>query len=260
LGVVLALLALGISDMTVFAWLYLLSALAGLFFGLHLLRAQLGPLMSLVRPTLSDFGDAGAFLLLDLNSRAAGALDKLFLLRLAGPNAVGLYSAGLRVIEAASMPFSALLRSIAPRLFRRENGLDSGPRADIVAVAAVVTALGLLVAVIVYALAPLLPVLLGSDWDKSVSVVRWLALFPLLYGLHHTLLTRVVGISSPRTRLWIELLGLVTSVLLYVFLIPGFGMLGAVLGQLGSHAMAILLAVAVLLRYRQTPPTTMTPL
>lgn len=260
LAVVLLLLFFGINDLSVFAWLYLMSTLAGLAFALRVLGGQLGGLTSLVRPSLSDFGDAGAFLLLDLNGRAAGALDKLFLLHLQGSHAVGLYSAGLRVIEAASMPFGALLRSVAPRLFRRENGADAGPRASMRAVAAAVTVLGLLIAGAVYLLAPLLPVLLGADWGKSVSIVRWLALFPLLYGLHHTLLTRVVGISSPRTRLWIELAGLITGVLLYAALIPCLGMLGAVLGQLGSHGVAILLALVVLLQRRQAPPPKALPL
>lgn len=248
---VLVLLWLDLNEMSVFAWLYLLSVLVGLIFGAYLYRARVGSLFSLVRPTWADFVDAGAFLLLDLKSRAAGALDKLFLLNMHGAQAVGLYSAGLRVIEAATLPFQAFLRSVAPRLFRRQNGVDSGPRASLGIVVGVISVLGLLVAVAIYLLAPFLPVLLGHDWSESVDVVRWLALFPLLYGLHHTLLVRVVGIASPGTRLGIELIGLLVGVLAYVLLIPGLGILGAVFGQIASHVMVILLATAFLLRHQQ---------
>jgi len=259
LAAVLLLLLLGVDSITVFSWLYLMATCVGLGFALRLLRSHLDTLLVVTRPSFADLRDASAFLLLDLNSRASGALDKVFLLNLQGTHSVGVYSAGLRVSEAATLPFGALLRSTAPRLFRRQNGVDSGPRTSTKVVAAVTVGLGTLVAAAIYLLAPLLPVLLGPDWKESVGIMRWLAFLPLLYGLHHTLLTRVVGIASAGTRLQIELLGLAASIVLYATLIPHLGMLGAVVGQLGNHAIAIVLALVVLLHLRRRAPQNIAP-
>lgn len=251
LGIVILFLLLHIDSIAIFTWLYLLTTLIGLFLGLWLLRLHLENILFTTLPSINDFRDGGAFLLLDLNSRATGALDRMFLFNFQGAELVGLYSAGLRVVEAAMLPFTALIRTIAPRLFRRENGLDSGPTISILISLVVTMALGILIAVVIYILAPVLPVLLGPEWVESVNVMRWLAFLPLLYGLHHTLLTRVVGIASPGTRLRIELAGLAISITLYITLIPSLGVLGAILGQLGSHAVTTLLAGSVLLYLHQ---------
>lgn len=138
----------------------------------------------LPRPVFSGFEFRQGFLLSLEFTSASGMrdLDKPVVLQLLGPVQAGIYTAAFRIIDAASTPVKAALYATYTRYFRHadkgaEHGIAFGLR-----VLPVISGLGLLVAVFVFLIAGYVPLLLGSDYEEAVGLIRILAIYPLLLG------------------------------------------------------------------------------
>jgi O-antigen/teichoic acid export membrane protein len=161
----------------------------------------------------------------------------------------GLYGAAYRIIMLAQVPVNALSHSTHLSFLERGRGdpVRMCVRYSAIALAyAVVAVIGLLV------LAPLVPLLLGSEFDGAASMIRWLTPIMLLGAVTpfpaNGLLT--YGRNPLRTKILAG--NAAFSVVLYILLIPPLAWQGAVLASIISEAtMTVTTWTALLLVRRQ---------
>ncbi|MFQ3612127.1 MAG: lipopolysaccharide biosynthesis protein [Cyanobacteriota bacterium] len=174
-------------------------------------------------------------------------LDKLLLPRLASAAAAGLYSAAYRLINFSQTPMIALLTSHFAEICRQgQKGLRHAWRYAwqlfpwVLGYGSLAT-LGL--ALGSYGI----PWVLGSAYQETALILRWLSPVVLLEGIH-LLLSHMLtgaGLQKPRSRLQLLALGL--NGLLNGVWIPIWGWRGAALATLLSEV-ALLLALLLLIR------------
>jgi O-antigen/teichoic acid export membrane protein len=196
------------------------------WYGLHL------------RPSLPDVGQlklgtsfavGGAAFMLQDN------IDKPLVLRLAGPDAAGTYTAGYRVVIVALMPIRALLMASFAQFFRvgtrgLRHSSELARRRLLPAAAYSIAA-----AVVLLASADLVARVFGEGFEETAEVVRWLALLPLIrscYVFVGDALTGA-GLQPQRTRLTVCATAL--NVILNLILIPEHSWRGAVIATLVSE-------------------------
>lgn len=152
----------------------------------------------------------------------------------------GLYGAAYRVVNLGMVPVSSLIDVTHRTFLEHEEGVKGQHLRRAVRFARVAGAYGAVVGVLLILMAPLLPIVVGDDFDGSVVMVRWLApivllramtMFPLnaLMGLGHTMLRSVVIVGNA-----------LVAVVLYVVLIPAHSWKGAVAGTLISETLEML--------------------
>jgi O-antigen/teichoic acid export membrane protein len=108
---------------------------------------------------------------------------------------------------------------------------------------------GLGAGVALYAIAPVLPHLLGRDFSTATGVVRWLAPLPLIQAAFYLGGDALTGAGYQRTRTVLQAGAAILNVCLCFWLIPGHSWRGAAwatLGSLGFLAAAMWVAVLVI--------------
>ncbi len=174
-------------------------------------------------------------------------LDKLLLPRLASAAAGGLYSAAYRVINFSQTPMIALLTSHFAELCRQgQKSLTQGCRYAWQLFPWVV-GYGSLAALGIALGSYGIPWVLGSAYQETALILRWLSPVILLEGIHLLLshLLTGAGLQKPRSRLQLLALGL--NGLLNAVWIPMWGWRGAALATLLSEV-ALVLALLLLIR------------
>lgn len=108
-------------------------------------------------------------------------IDKVMLGRLVPTlTATGIYAAAYRVIDVVLVPIRSLSQAAYPRFFKQgEYGVRSSVQVAL-RLLPPAAGYGALAAIMMFVVAPLLPRLLGHDFDQATEAVRWLSLLPLL--------------------------------------------------------------------------------
>ncbi|MFS8885002.1 lipopolysaccharide biosynthesis protein [Synechococcus sp. H70.2] len=179
-------------------------------------------------------------------------LDKLLLPRLASTAAGGLYSAAYRVINFSQTPMIALLTSHFAELCRQgQQGLSHGCRYAWQLFPWVV-GYGSLATVGVALGSYGIPWLLGSAYQETALILRWLSPVILLEGIHLLLshLLTSAGLQKLRSRR--QLAALVLNGALNGLWIPAWGWRGAALATLLSEVTLVL--ALLLLLWQQLGP------
>lgn len=178
-------------------------------------------------------------------------IDKTMLARLNTLEAVGIYGAAYRLIDVAFVPVSSLLAAAYPGFFRcGKDGLsasmDYGCRLlKRILPYSVFALIALCVA------APILPLVLGRQYDQVVQALRWLAILPLLKTLHYFVADSLTGAGFQGLRTLVQLGVAAFNVLINLWLIPSHGWRGAAWSSIASDgllALALWLTAAYLTR------------
>lgn len=162
----------------------------------------------------------------------------------------GLYGAAYRIIMMSQIPVNALLHSTHLSFLERD-GTDPvklcvkySKIAFVYAAAAVV---GLLV------LAPIVPFVLGSEFDGTTSMIRWLTPIVLLSAITSFPANGLLTYDRNALRTKIVASNAVFALILYIVLIPPFSWRGAIAATVISEiAMTVTTWAALLLVRRQT--------
>ena len=214
-------------------------------------RYALGPRGRSARPDRADLRE-GAYFALGLSANGVFTdADKALVARLASFEAAGAYTAGYRVVSFSFVPVLAMLNTAYVGFFRAgAEGVGSAsryarallPKAGLYSLA---------VGVGLFLIAPVIPVLLGSDYESAVRTVRMLSILPLLQTLTYFGGDALMGAGYLRLRAFLYWGGAVASVIAAVLLIPPFGTTGAALATLLASLLmagAVWLAIARLQR------------
>lgn len=185
-----------------------------------------------------DVREAAGFSLMRLVDNGLGALDKTLVLRLAGAEAAGIYTAAFRLVAVLALPVTSLAMAALPRLFRVDGHSHQG-RPFIQRLVVFSLGGGLIAMAGVFVLALCIPWLLGPSFAAAAGFARWLCLFPLLFGLS-TLGCNILIASKMRNyRIAVQLGGLATLAGAMALLVPRHGLAGAAVALLLAHGVIV---------------------
>jgi O-antigen/teichoic acid export membrane protein len=183
-------------------------------------------------------------------------IDKTMLARLGDLTSTGIYGAAYRIIDVTLVPLRSLLAAANPGFFRA--GHQGGVKETLrymrkMLFHSIGYALAVVIALLLFA--PIIPHILGSQYARSVSALRWLALLPLLKTVHSFFADALTGAGHQRTRTAIQILVAVFNVLINLWIIPAYSWVGAAWSSLASDGLLMCLmtlAVVTMLRKQES--------
>ena len=180
--------------------------------------------------------------------------DKALLTRLGSLQAAGIYTAAARIVEVAFIPVYSLLAAAYARFFTSGQQGVRGTWDLSRKLLPHALAYALLAGAALYALAPLLPWLLGAEFAESVQAIRWLAVVPLLMTLHRFVADSLTGAGWQAVRTHIEFGAAVFNVVLNLVLVPFFSWRGTAAVTIITELLLILLLASALRRIARQAP------
>ncbi|HEX3472624.1 MAG TPA: oligosaccharide flippase family protein [Silvibacterium sp.] len=218
-------------------------------------------LMALEKPTLKTSAiwpelKEGVFFSVGLSAQTVyNDIDKTMLAKLGDLSATGIYGAAYRIIDVSLVPLRSILSAANPGFFRaghhggiRETRRLMGRLLPKTIAYAVLASIALLV------FAPVVPHILGKEYERSVSALRWLAILPVLKTIHSFFADALTGAGYQRLRTIIQIAVAVFNILINLWIIPAYSWLGAAWSSIASDAALLcLLAVAITTLSRRQP-------
>jgi O-antigen/teichoic acid export membrane protein len=235
-------LVLMVAKSTPLVWgvLYLGSAAVGSAFALFLVGRELGQPKFRLQALYRDWWESLPFSL-GLSAQSWNDnLDKAMLARLATLEVTGVYGAAFRVVQVAFVPVDALMAAAYARFFQhgvqgiRATARFAGRLLSLGACYGFVAAAGL------YLIAPVLPTILGDEYYNAVTVLRWLALLPLLKAVQHFGSDALTGAGYVRVRTLAQIGVGAVNLFLNVRLIPKYSWRGAAVASIASDVLLAL--------------------
>lgn len=215
-----------VSSLTSWAMLYMIAAA-----GACLVSRRLAGLRML--PRVSGVGPRGnwrlglQFSVTQLAHGVVNDLDKVFLAAAGDLNVAGEYSAAYRILNLVYMPARAVQTWCYPKFFQHGAlGVHTIRRFGL-RVTAAASLYGLFAGVSLFLGAPLLPVILGSDYAGSVGYLRLLSVMPLLKCAQWFLGDTLSGFLAQRTRASIQLASALLTAGALVYAVPRYAAWGA---------------------------------
>jgi O-antigen/teichoic acid export membrane protein len=223
------------ADALLWTRIYWLSSLITAVVAFGLVTKLLGwPVFGRIR--MCDLMDGFSFSLSSSSISVYNDIDKTFLAGAGNLYAAGIYSAAYRIIDVATVPIYAIYTAATPRFFREgERGIGD---ALILANRLLrrTVPYGIAIALVLFAVSPLLPYLFGPSFRGSVEAMRWLCLLPLIRGLHYAWGTTITGSSSQWYRTSTQLGAAMANLILNALLIPRWSWRGAAIASLFTDA------------------------
>jgi O-antigen/teichoic acid export membrane protein len=180
-------------------------------------------------------------------------IDKIMLSRLADLAATGVYGAAYRVIDVTMTPVRSLAAAAYPHFFRK--GLDGMAQTYPYALSLIAktSIYGAMASAGLWLVAPIVPHILGSQYQAVVPAVRWLALIPLLRCIHSFMADALSGAGLQRIRTGIQVLVALINIGLNVVILPRYSWRGAAWTSLGCDGLLVALFWSTAFRYRRVP-------
>jgi O-antigen/teichoic acid export membrane protein len=222
------------------------AAVAGIALAVRLLGRRIAPTRRFVGPGRRLATYAGALLIVDAAFALFSNIDVLLIGAYLGPEEVGLFEAPLRFVTMLSLIGVAVTSAVAPRVVR--HGSEPQDIASLETALRWLLILGVLAAVTLAVWAdPIVRLVLGSEYEGAIVVLRWFALFvPLvMLGPLVTVSLNFLGVGA--RRIPIVLATVAVNAVADVILIPRVGVEGAAIGTSLAYAL-YLPAHVVLLR------------
>ncbi|NJM47791.1 MAG: oligosaccharide flippase family protein [Alkalinema sp. RU_4_3] len=177
-------------------------------------------------------------------------IDKTMLASLASVQATGLYAAAYRLIEVAFVPMRSLLDASYTRFFKAGKTGVQGTWLVARKLLPMMGGYGLVAALGLYFCAPVVPWVLGPEYQMAVPALQWLAPIVLLKGLHYIAADTLTGADLQGYRSLTQIGVALLNIVLNIGLIPRYGWQGAVIASLASDGLLmVLLWLFVALHY-----------
>jgi O-antigen/teichoic acid export membrane protein len=205
----------------------LVVSVCAVFVALILVRRHFG------KPTFSPGllkKRSGEGLVYALSSSAGNVytdFDKVLLGHFGMNAANGVYSMAYKAVSVFCMPVASIHNAAFPRIFQRGKDGVAGTSAYVLRILKRTAPLSLLMAVILWFTAPILPHLLGPSFAESTSALRWLCLLPLTRAFQWSAGDALTGAGLQRYRLGTQIIAAVFNLSVNLYLIPRYGWLGA---------------------------------
>jgi O-antigen/teichoic acid export membrane protein len=165
----------------------------------------------------------------------------------------GLYSAAYKVVQFGFLPVGSFVSVTHNHFLEHQEGRKSQHLRRSIRFGGICVVYGLLFTVGVFLAAPLLPLLVGKNFDASVGMVRWLAPLVLLRSMAIFPLNGLMGLGKTGVRTILLLASAAVSMALYIILSPHMQWKGAAIGTLlGEGALAVASWVVLVIYQRSS--------
>jgi O-antigen/teichoic acid export membrane protein len=184
----------------------------------------------------SDWRDGFHFAMQTASGAAFGNTDKPVIAALSNLSTAGLYAAGFRVVDAASIPVRALMYSTYARFF--EVGID-GPQASLklaIRMLPVGVGLGAIGSVGIVVVAPFAPWLLGHSYAGTEEIMLTLCPVPILLAFYSLAGDVLVSSGYAIMRTLTQIAMPFLNIVLCALLVPPYGAHGAAIAALSASA------------------------
>lgn len=190
-----------------------------------------------------ELGDGLSFAFSNSSISAYNDMDKALLAGAGLMEAAGIYGAAYRVVDVATMPVYSLFAAATPRYFRTE-GVDATRALMGRLLRRALPGTGLICAVL-FALAGLLPLVLGPSFAEAATALRWLCMIPLLRLLHYTWGTAITACMSQWRRTAAQAAAAALNVALCVWWIPRWQWCGAAMASLMTDGALVVMSLLI---------------
>lgn len=181
------------------------------------------------------------FLLGALSMRLQAEFSKPILGRI-GYSLAGNFNVAQRALDVVSLPLSALLEALAPRLYA-----DERPSQRVFVAGGFLIVLALAMAVALTLGSPLLPRFLGSGFEATASLIVMLAWLPSMQVLRNLVSFHVISQKRAGIMAWAYLIGAGVSIIANSILISEKGLIGAVIAAYLTESMVIATQIGLFL-------------
>jgi O-antigen/teichoic acid export membrane protein len=250
-GIVILVVTVHPVTLNLWALTYLLTTLLGTLYALMKGGQLWGRPVVDLRALREDAAEGVFFSVAGSATTIYNDIDKIMLSRLADLAATGVYSAAYRVIDVTMTPVRSLAAAAYPHFFRK--GLDGMAQTYPYALSLIAktSIYGAMTSAGLWLLAPILPHILGEQYQAVVPAVRWLALIPLLRCIHSFLADSLSGAGLQRIRTGIQMLVAFINIGLNVVILPRYSWRGAAWTSLGCDGLLVVLFWSTAFRYRR---------
>jgi O-antigen/teichoic acid export membrane protein len=227
-------------------WFYLGSTLASCAIAVVVISSKLGPPKLALSRIRKEFAE-GFYFAASLSAQSVyNDIDKAMLARLSTLDATGIYAAAYRLIDVAFTPVRSVMYAAYPNFFRHGHEGIAASYSYAKRLLPKMMGFAALVFLILFAAAPVVPVILGAEFARTVEALRWLALLPFFKAVHYFLADSLTGAGYQGTRTAMQILVGVLNVGLNLWLIPAYSWRGAAWASLASDgALVVAMYAAV---------------
>ncbi|VEP14363.1 Polysaccharide biosynthesis family protein [Hyella patelloides LEGE 07179] len=229
----------GNASINIWAILYLISSILVSFLSLITVNKIAGkPRLNLSR-IKSDIGQGIYFSIGMSASNINNNVDKTMLASMATLEATGIYGSAYRFINIGNVPIAALFNATYPRFFKQgvkgiKNCFGFAKK-----LLPLLIGYGILSFVAYQVFAPLIPKILGAEYENAISTLRWLAILPAINALHLVAADTLTGSGYQKIRSIIQVTAAILNVSLNIWLIPTRGLYGAIWATLASDGVRL---------------------
>jgi O-antigen/teichoic acid export membrane protein len=229
------------------------SAIGGLLGVIWVTRLQGMPTLAIWRIG-PEFAEGCYFSVSQSAQSIYNDIDKTMLTRMSTLDAVGIYAAAYRLIDAAFIPIRSLLYAAYPRFFQHGSTGITGSTRYARRLLPRSGGYGILACTALMVFAPLVPRVLGKEYVTAVEAVRWLAPIIFFRSIHYFFADSLTGAGYQGRRTAMQASIAALNVALNLWLIPLYSWRGAAWASLASDGslMVGLYVVIVLLQRKET--------
>ncbi len=227
LGAAATVFALRLADpLSAYAFGYLAASLIALAIATATMPARWPPLRSWRLPNRAELRETAGYAALNITATTPAELDKTLATTLLPLSAAGLYSAGARVIGAATLPVIAMMLSALPRLFREGQAKLQRTKHLLRWIFAATLTYSVALAMLLWFIAPAFVWVFGARYTGIQHTIHWLCLAVPGMALRMAAGSILMALGRPWMRVGFEVAGLIVLVIVAVILIPRFGAVG----------------------------------
>ena len=234
-------------SVNIWAVLYLISSICMSYLAITTVNKMAGkPTLQLAR-IRADISQGIHFAIGMSASNINNNVDKWMLAKMVASQATGVYGSAYRFINIGDVPVLALFNATYPRFFQQgSQGIRNCFK----------FAQKLLPPIIGYGVisflgyqmfAPLIPKILGAEYQESITTLRWLAPLPAITALQLVAADTLTGSGYQKIRSTVQIVTAVFNVFLNIWLIPVFGLQGAIWATLTSDGLRLICMWIILL-------------
>lgn len=151
----------------------------------------------------------------------------------------GLYAAAYRMVTFAMLPVGSVVAAAHGRFLEHEEGVKGQHLRRATRFGVVSLGYGVVSAIGLWVLAPVLPLIVGEDFEDSVQMVRWLSPVVLVRSLSIFSLNGLMGLGRHVFRTSLIVANACVAMVIYLVLIPEYGWQGAAIGTLLGESIEV---------------------
>ena len=237
------------AEVNVQTWsiLYFISSLLVGFFALLTINKMIGKPKLMLSRLKSDIRQGIYFSLGMSASNINNNIDKTMLVSMASLDATGVYGSAYRFINIGNVPTLSVFNATYPRFFQYgsqgwDKCLNFAKK-----LLPLIVGYGILSFVGFQFFAPVVPKILGAQYQNVIPTLRWLAPLPLITALQLLISNTLTGLGHQKARSVVQVISAALNVCLNIWLIPIYGLYGAIWATLISDTIRVVCLFGILL-------------